>query len=80
MKKFILIAGLLVVLGCGKLEVDHQVSGSVSLNVTVTPETFEAFFVVDCAIRTTGQPCYDPDVSVCAACMAQALYATLPHS
>lgn len=80
--KYLAIAfSILSISACGALKVDHDVSGSVQLNVTVTPADFEKFFATDCALRTVGQPCYDPDPVVCAACMSQALFTTLtvPH-
>lgn len=76
MKYLVLIVPLLLG-SCGKFEVDHDVSGTVTVQVTLPVEAYEPFFLIDCGTRVSGQPCYDPDPPVCATCMANALTKTL---
>lgn len=63
---------------CGKFTIEHDVSGTVQVQVSLTPALFLPFFLKDCQTRVVGQACYDPDATVCATCMADALFSTLP--
>lgn len=75
---FALLFGLGGLDGCGPFKVEHDVSGTVQVQVQVPAAAYEPFFLTDCQARTAGQQCYNADPAVCASCMASALAATLP--
>lgn len=72
------IAAIGYVEGCGPFHVEHDVSGTVSVQVQLSPLMFQSFFLTDCQTRVAGQACYNADPATCATCMSNALFLALP--
>jgi hypothetical protein len=78
----IVILGILGLVGCGPLEVHGDVApvtGTVNGTVTLAVPTsaYIPFFTKLCPSLTADSQCYNIDPTVCAACLAEALGASV---
>ena len=81
MKYVIAINLILLTLSCGAIQVDHNVSGNVTasgtLSVQLDAASFIPFFTTQCSTLQSNDECYNSNASVCAACLAQAMFNSL---